>query len=276
MKYARLTITAADEFWLQAAINSICGYATSVIGCDAEVGLENQLGESETPDNRPGASILLFGFSAKSLCDAVVNRCGQCLMTCPSTAVFDGLPDQDTKIELGSKLRYFGDGFQKSKLLDQRLWRIPVMDGEFVVSERVGIAKGVGGGNFILQAGDERIGLAATRAAVEAIAALKNVITPFPGGAVRSGSKVGSKYKALKASTNEAFCPTLRQRVVSKLVNGANWAMEIVIDGTDDLAVKQAMACGIEAATKHDLLAISAGNYGGKLGKFHFHLRDLV
>lgn len=277
MRAARLIVTAVDDYWLDAALREFSGYGTSVIGCDAEVGIERIVSGEESPDGRPGAAVLAFGFSVDALAKAVPNRVGQCLMTCPTTAVYDGLPDGEETIALGKHLRFFGDGFQKSKLIgDRRYWRVPVMDGEFVIEESVGVTKGVAGGNIILQAADLDSALAAARRAVEAIAPLAGVITPFPGGVVRSGSKVGSKYQALVASTNDAFCPTLRGRVESELVENAHCAYEIVIDGLSEAEVAAAMKAALHAAAGEGVLAIGAGNYGGKLGKFHFRLRELV
>jgi formylmethanofuran--tetrahydromethanopterin N-formyltransferase len=276
-RFARLIVTAHDQHWLDAAVRSFTGYATSVIACDCESGVERMLPHDETPDGRPGAALLAFGFSADALAAAVSNRTGQCIMTCPSTAAYDGLADAADRIPLGRHLRFFGDGFQKSKLVaGRRYWRIPVMDGEFLVEESLGVKKGVAGGNLIVQAVDQPTALAAVRRGVEAIAALPGVITPFPGGVARSGSKVGSRYKKLKASTADAFCPTLRGRVESKLHDGVNCACEIVIDGVDEPAVSHAMAAAIRAAAGDGVIAISAGNYGGKLGKFHFHLQKLL
>jgi formylmethanofuran--tetrahydromethanopterin N-formyltransferase len=253
------------------------GYAASVIGCDAEAGVERWLGSDEPPDGRPGAAVLLFGFSTENLAKAVPNRIGQCVLTCATTAVFNGVPDAEERIPLGKHLRFFGDGFQKSKLIaGHRYWRVPVMDGEFVVEEYLGVAKGIGGGNIILQAVDAATGLAAARRAVEAVAAVPGVITPFPGGVVRSGSKVGSRYKKLRASTNDAYCPTLRGRTESQLHPEANCAYEIVIDGADEPSIAAAMAAAIRAAAGPGVLQIGAGNYGGKLGKFHFHLRQVL
>ncbi len=277
MRFVRLIVTAADDYWLDAALREVTGYGTSVIGCDAEIGIEQPLAQTATPDGRPGAAVLAFGLTIQALAQAIPNRVGQCLMTCPTAAVFDGLPKCDETIPLGKFLRFFGDGFQKSKVLgDRRFWRIPVMDGEFLIEEELGIAKGVAGGNIILQATTSDTALAAARRAVEALAALPGIITPFPGGVVRSGSKVGSKYKGMVASTNDAFCPTLRGRVPTTLVEGANCAYEIVIDGVDESAVAAAMRAAIQTAAGDGVLAISAGNYGGKLGKFHFPLRELL
>lgn len=250
-----------------------------MIGCDAEVGVERWMDASETMDGRPGVSLLLFGFSSEAVQKAMGNRVGQCLMTCPTTAVFDGMhldPNVDKRIPLGDHLRFFGDGFQKSKLIgDRRFWRIPVMDGEFVIEDTIGIAKGVAGGNFLMLTTDQVTGIAAADRAVDAIARLENVIAPFPGGVVRSGSKVGSKYPKLRASTSHTFCPTLRGRVETKLPEGVNCVYEIVIDGTDFDNVATATRIGVEAACGEGVIAISAGNYGGKLGKHHFHLRQL-
>ncbi|HEY2412422.1 MAG TPA: formylmethanofuran--tetrahydromethanopterin N-formyltransferase [Pirellulaceae bacterium] len=277
MRYVRLVITAADEYWLEAALKELTGYSSSVIACDAETGVERRMPITETPDGRPGASVLLFGFSTDALNKSVPNRVGQCVMTCPTTAVFDGMPTAETKIPLGKKLRFFGDGFQKSKqVAGRRYWRIPVMDGEFLVDDVVGVEKGVAGGNIIIQSVDQAKGLTAVRRATEAIWKSSGVITPFPGGSARSGSKVGSKYKGLVASTSDPYCPTLRGRVESKLHQDANCAYEIVIDGTSEQTVGAAMGAGLRAAAGNGIVAITAGNYGGKLGKFHFHLRKLL
>jgi formylmethanofuran--tetrahydromethanopterin N-formyltransferase len=277
MSYTRLLVTAHDAYWLEAGIREFCGYSASVIACDAEAGRERWLGEDETPDGRIGAALLVFGFSADALGKAVANRTGQCLMTCPSTAVYDGLPEAPKRLPLGKHLRFFGDGYQKSKRLDRRrYWRVPVMDGEFVVAETIGIEKGVAGGNLILQALDQARALEAARRGAEALADRSGVITPFPGGVARSGSKVGSRYKGLRASTADAYCPTLRGRVESRLHPDANCALEIVVDGMDEETVGRAMTEAIRAAAGEGVVAISAGNYGGKLGPFHFHLHRLL
>jgi formylmethanofuran--tetrahydromethanopterin N-formyltransferase len=277
MRYARLIVTAHDDHWLHAAVAEFSGYASSIIACDAEAGVERWLSPNATPDGRPGAALLAFGFSAENLGRAMLNRTGQCLMTCPTTAVYDGLPAAEERFPLGKLLRFFGDGFQKSKVVGgERFWRIPVMDGEFFVVESLGVEKGIGGGNIILQSADQNEALAAARRGVEAVAELAGAITPFPGGVARSGSKVGSRYKKLKASTSDPFCPTLRGRVESRIHPEANFAYEIVIDGVDELSVGNAMTAAMRAAVAPAILAISAGNYGGKLGKFHFHLRELL
>jgi len=277
MRYCRLIVTAQDDYWLEAALREFCGYSSSVIACDAEIGLETKLSADQTPDGRIGASVLAFGFSADALAGAIPNRAGQCLMTCPTIHVYDGLSDEEKKIPLGKHIRFFGDGFQKSKqVAGERFWRIPVMDGEFLIADKLGVAKGVAGGNIILQSKDQASGLNAARLAAEAVANLTGVIAPFPGGVVRSGSKVGSRYKALKASTADGYCPTLRGRVESQLHEDANCVYELVFDGVDEAAVAAAMTTSLRAAATPGVVAITAGNYGGKLGKFHFHLHQLL
>ncbi len=277
MRFTRLIVTAHDEYWLQAALNEFTGYASSVIACDAEAGVEHRLAAVDTPDGRPGAAVLVFSFSTEALAKAVPTRTGQCLMTCPTTAVYDGLMDGEERIPLGKHLRYFGDGYQKSKLLrGRRYWRIPVMDGEFLVEDSLGVAKGVAGGNLIIQGVDMPAALAASRRAVDSLRDMPGVITPFPGGIARSGSKVGSRYKALRASTADPFCPTLRGRVETQLAAGANCAYELVIDGVDEAAISRAMSAALHAAIGAGIVAISAGNYGGKLGKFHFRLLEVI
>src|SRR5947207_13241466 len=202
MTAARLIVTAETPEWVRIAAREATGYAASVIGCDAEAGVERELPPDQTPDGRPGVSLLLFAFSRDALQKAVVNRVGQCVLTCPTTACYNGLPViKERAIRVGGNLRFFGDGFQFSKKLEgRRFWRLPVMDGEFLCEDFFGTVKGVAGGNFLLLATDQEAGLAAAEAAVTAIRAVPGVILPFPGGVVRSGSKVGSRSKKLRAS----------------------------------------------------------------------------
>ena len=277
MTAARLIVTAANEQWALTAAREATGYAASVIGCDAEAGLEGTLTPEETPDCRPGVSILMFAFSRDALQKAAVNRVGQCILTCPTTACYNGLPVSDKRIRVGGNLRFFGDGWQASKLLEgRRYWRIPVMDGEFTCEDVFGTMKGVAGGNFLILAETQAIALAAAEAAVAAIGKVPGVILPFPGGIVRSGSKVGSKYKSLRASTNDAYCPTLRGAVASALPDGVNAVYELVIDGVDLESVAAATRAGVRAACRPGVRQISAGNYGGKLGPHHLRLHELL
>lgn len=278
MSAARVLITAETSEWATTAAQIATGYATSVIGCDAEAGIEMTLTPDSTPDGRPGMALLYFAFSRDALKTALVNRVAQCVLTCPTTACYNGLDgDPDRSITVGGQLRYFGDGWQISKQVGgRRYWRVPVMDGEFLVEDIFGTVKGVAGGNFLILGRSQRITLEAAERAVHAIAEVPGVIMPFPGGIVRSGSKVGSKYPKLKASTNEAYCPTLRGIVESALPDDVHAVYEIVIDGLDQAAVEQAMRVGIRASCGDGITRISAGNYGGKLGPHHLHLRRLL
>ena len=280
MKATRILITAHNLKWAYHSALSLTGFATSVIACGCEAGIERRLDPTETPDGRPGASVLLFAVSSKELAKQVERRVGQCVLTSPSSACFAGIYEGE-KLALGKNLRYFGDGFQIAKLIDgKRYWRVPVMDGEFLCEESTGMVKAVGGGNFLILATDQAAALAACEAAIEAMRKVRNVIMPFPGGVVRSGSKVGSKYKALPASTNDAFCPTIRGITKSELTPDIGAVLEIVIDGLMEADVRAAMIVGIRAAcalgAAKGVKRISAGNYGGKLGPFHFHLHKLL
>jgi formylmethanofuran--tetrahydromethanopterin N-formyltransferase len=277
MTAARAVVTAETREWAEIAGRTMSGYATSVIGCDAEAAIERSLASDETPDGRPGVSVLLFAFSRDALEKALANRVGQCVMTCPTTACYNGLPVGEKTVNVGGRLRYFGDGWQISKRLEgRRYWRIPVMDGEFTCEETFGTVKGVAGGNIILLGTDPRATLAATEQAVAAMRRCPDIILPFPGGIARSGSKVGSKYKKLRASTNTAFAPTLRGLVRSDLPDNVRCVYEIVIDGLTLEAVERATAAGIRAADRPEVVAITAGNYGGKLGPFHIRLLDVL
>jgi len=283
MKATRLVITAHDLAWARHAAVSATGLATSVIACGCEAGIERELGGDETPDGRPGIAILLFAMAGKELVKQIERRVGQCVMTCPTTAVFAGLPsDAGEPVALGRNLRFFGDGWQISKVLQGvRYWRVPVMDGEFVAQESTPVVKGVGGGNLLLLADDTEAALAGATAAVDAMRRVRGTILPFPGGVVRSGSKVGSKYAGLIASTNDAFCPSLASLAPrSELGEGVRCVQEIVIDGLGEAEVAAAMRAGIAAIVERGgdagVRRISAGNYGGKLGPFHFHLQALA
>ena len=278
MRVARLVITARTARWAREAALKLTGFATSVIGCKCEAGIERELSERETPDARPGASVLFFTMDKESLPQQLISRIGQTVLTCPTTACFDGLPDVPDRLPVGKALRAFGDGFQVSKVVGgRRYWRIPVMEGEFLVGETFGMQKGVGGGNFLILADHADAALAAAEAAVEAIAREPGVILPFPGGVVRSGSKVGSKrYKKMVATTNDAFCPTLRGVTESQLPEGVNSVLELVLDGIDGPAIERAMRAGVRAACRPGVKVITAGNYGGKLGPHHFYLRRIL
>lgn len=277
MTAARVVVTADTPAWAEVAGRVMTGYATSVIACDAEASIERTLSADETPDGRPGVSVLAFAFSRDGLEKALANRVGQCVMTCPTTACYNGLSLQGKNVTVGGKLRFFGDGWQISKRLDgKRYWRVPVMDGEFTCEETFGTIKGVAGGNIILLGADAAQTLQAAEAAVVAMKTIPDVILPFPGGIARSGSKVGSKYKKLRASTNTAFAPTLRGLVASELPPEVNCAYEIVIDGLSLEAVEKATAAGLRAGCRPGIAQISAGNYGGKLGPFHIRLHDVL
>ena len=281
MKATRILITAHNLEWARHAAVAATGFATSVIACGCEAGIEREIPAAETPDGRPGVSVLIFAMSGKELAKQIERRVGQCVLTCPTTAVYAGI-DEGEAVALGKNLRFFGDGWQTSKMIGgKRYWRVPVMDGEFVAQETTAVVKGVGGGNLLLLARDTDAALAAAEAAVAAMKKLPNVIMPFPGGVVRSGSKVGSKYPALGASTNDAFCPSLVGLAKkTELTSETRCVMEIVIDGLTEADVGAAMRVGMEAGIElgaaNGLLRISAGNYGGKLGPFHFHLHKLM
>ncbi|HEY2783995.1 MAG TPA: formylmethanofuran--tetrahydromethanopterin N-formyltransferase [Fimbriiglobus sp.] len=278
MTACALVVTAETIEWARIAGTAATGYAASVIGCDAEAGIDAELSPGQSPDGRPGVRILFFAFNRDSLEKAVVNRVAQCVLTCATTAVYGGLEITEKAIRVGGNLRYFGDGWQISKVIgDCRYWRIPTMDGEFLVVDKAGTTKGVAGGNLIILAETQAAALNGAMAAAKAARAVSGVILPFPGGVVRSGSKVGSKYKALKASTNEAFCPTLRGVVPGEIPDGVNAAYEIVIDGLIIEMVSTAMRAGLHAACRiPGVKRITAGNFGGKLGPHHFFLRDLL
>ena len=279
MKASRLIITAESKYWLKKAVDSMTGFATSVIACGCEGGIEKEIPPSKTPDGRPGMTVLLFAMNSESLAKQVLRRVGQCILTTPTTACFSGL-ETDEKINLGNAIRYFGDGFQISKKINnKKFWRIPVMEGEFVIEDKTSITSGIGGGNILIIGTSNKEVLKAGEAAVKEMKKIDNIILPFPGGIVRSGSKVGSKYKNLIASTNNAYCPTLKGITKTNLDKDIECVLEIVVDGINEKDIALAMKKGISIICKKfnkGIKSISAGNYGGKLGPFHFHLRDIM
>ena len=279
MRATRLVVTADSAGWARIAGETATGFATSIIACGVEAGIERTLDPAETPDGRPGIAILLFAINREALAKAVRDRVGQCILTCPGTACYAGIADGEP-LPMGRVLRYFGDGLQAAKrLAGRRFWRIPVMDGEFLCEDMVGQRKAVGGGNFLIVGRGRAAVLAAAERAIAAMRKLPEIIMPFPGGIVRSGSKLGSRYKGLNASSNLPYCPTVRGVVATALPAAADAVLEIVIDGLSEGAIAKAMAAGIRAACaggNGSILRISAGNYGGKLGAFHFHLHKLL
>jgi len=279
MRGARLVITARNERWAREAALKLTGFATSVIACKCEAAIERELAPDETPDARPGVSALMFAMDSEGLGKRLTERIGQTVLTCPTASCFDGLPNAPDRLPAGRALRTFGDRLQVSKVVGgQRYWRIPVMEGECLLQESFGLQKkAVAGGNFLILAETPGAALAAAEAAVAAIDGMPGVILPFPGGIVRSGSKVGSRgYTNMIASTNDAYCPSIRPLTSSALPDGVNAVLEIVIDGLGVEAVADAMRKGIEAACGPGVRAITAGNYGGKLGPYHFHLRQVM
>ncbi|HEX2020365.1 MAG TPA: formylmethanofuran--tetrahydromethanopterin N-formyltransferase [Aurantimonas sp.] len=281
MSGTAIQVTADSEKWALEAARSFTGFATSVIACGCEAGIDRIVPPEESRDGRPGVRILLFSMDKAGVVKQLGTRLGQCILTSPSSACYADLAGE-SEIDLGSAIRYFADGWQISKKFGgKHFWRMPVMEGEFLCEARTGItSQGVGGGNLLFLARSPRQALAAAEAAVEAMRAVPDVIMPFPGGIVRSGSKVGGKYKGMMASTNDAYCPTLKGVTASALGPEIGSVLEIVIDGLSADAVADAMRAGLKAAVDlgpdDGALRIGAGNYGGNLGPHHFHLKDLL
>lgn len=281
MYATRLLVTAATRRWAYIAASKATGFGTSVIASPGECGIEALVSPSATPDQRPGALVQMYHTDLASLKLVALSRVGQCILTCPTTALFDGLPKVKRKMRIGRAIAKFGDGFERrDTLYGREVWRIPVMEGEFVIEESVGVVRGVAGGNILILARSSEAGLEAAEKAVRAIKKyVRGVITPFPGGIVRSGSKVGSlKYPKLRATTNHLYCPTLREVVrESRVPEGVNSVYEIVINGLKKEHVLKAMGVAIKAAALvPGVVMITAGNYGGKLGPYHLYLKEAL
>jgi formylmethanofuran--tetrahydromethanopterin N-formyltransferase len=276
---SRVIVTAATRNWALKAATEATGFATSCIGCAAEAGIDIYLPPGETPDGRPGYSILICTQKKDKLKEQLIERIGECILTAPTTATFNGLTEAPEKLPV--KLHFFGDGFEHQvKVGDRSCWAIPIMGGEFITEEEFGVVKGVGGGNIFIMGENQMAALTAAEVAAERIETISGAVLSFPGGIVSSGSKVGSrKYaKFMKASTNEAYCPSLRDKVPdSKVPPGIGAVYELIIDGVDVKAIETAMRGAIRAAcTIPGVKMISAGNYGGKLGPYQFKLHSIL
>jgi len=283
--FTRILITAKNEKWVKIAALVSTGYGTSTIHCDAEAGIDIFVTPDKTPDNRPGVIIMFFKTKKDQVSNVVMNRLGQCVLTCPTTACYDALdgslaPEKEFEIKIGANLKFFGDGFQEKVegKFPFEAWSIPVMDGEFIVQSMAKVGKGIAGGNFLIIGQNQEAALEAAEKAIDAIKDVPNLITPFPGGIARSGSKVGSKYSFLNASTNDPLCPTLRTKIENSMLReGDNCVYEVILDGATEEAIKKGMKLGIEAAVKvPGINRISAGNFGGKLGRFQYKLYDVL
>ncbi|HON34827.1 MAG TPA: formylmethanofuran--tetrahydromethanopterin N-formyltransferase [Methanothrix sp.] len=278
IKMARVQITAVTERWAQEAAREATGFGTSVIGCPAEAGIECFVDGRETVDGRPGVNILICNMGLKNLENSLLMRLGQCVLTAPTAAAYSGMDDAETQFDTGRKLSFFGDGYQKSEeRFGRKIWKIPLMSGDFIIENSFGAVEGIAGGNFLIQGQNQMSALTAAEVAIDSIRKVEGAITPFPGGVVSSGSKVGSKYKGLKASTNSAFCASLREDGVCVLAEDVSCVFEIVINGVDREAIESAMRAGIHAACQvPGVLRITAANYEGKLGIHRFHLHHVL
>ncbi len=281
MYATRILITAKNRKWALIAGKEATGFGTSVIMCPGECGIENLVSPKVTPDGRIGVLIHIYHSDPASLKLQTIARVGQTILTCPTTAAFDGIPNARRRISVGRALAKFGDGFEKKDVLNGRVvWRIPRMEGEFILEDSFGMVKGVAGGNILILAKTQEAGLEAAERSIRAIRKYaRGVVTPFPGGIVASGSKVGSlKYPRLRATTNHLYCPTLKNIVKeTRLPPEVNCVYEIVINGLREEFVRYAMGVAIKAAASTPgVVKIDAGNYGGKLGPYHIHLRDAL
>lgn len=280
MWVGRVLITATTEEWAMTSATAATGFAVSIIMSPAEAGIEKKVPPSETPDGRPGVIFQIYHTFGHGLKSQMLTRIGQCVMTCPTTAAFNAMVGEPVKkLKIGQSLSLFGDGYQKQDSLSGRkIWRIPVMEGTFIIENRFGVKRGVAGGNFLILAKDVDSGLASANAAANAIRKVDDVVLTFPGGVCRSGSKVGSMKYKMGASTNHPFCPTLRSITKdTQIPEGVTSVFELVINGLNLKSVQRAVAEGIKAAVEvPGVIKITAANYGGKLGPYKAVLKEVL
>jgi formylmethanofuran--tetrahydromethanopterin N-formyltransferase len=276
----RVLITAKDEKWALTAARSTTGFASSIILAPAEAGIEGAtIPPEKTPDGRPGVIIQIYHRTGRELKNQMIKRISQCVLTCATACAFDAMPKAKKRIKVGYSIRTFGDGFERrDRLAGRRIWRIPVMEGEFIIEERFGVKRAIAGGNLILMATSQEAALEAAEKAVEAISRVKGVILPFPGGIIRSGSKVGSMKYKLGASTNHPYCPTLRNTLPdSRVLKGVESIYEVVFNGLTRRRIEKSTALGIRAAVEvPGVVKISAVNFGGRLGPYHINLKEAL
>ncbi len=281
--YVEFLITARDRTWLEHGVNAVTGHGSSTIMCDSEAGLDRYVGPGgdesfKTPDGRPGAIVQLHlprfrKDRVEALEKAALARISQNVLTCPTAACFN-LLDTETYYHMGRKVAYFGNGYQKrDERYGRKVWLVPILGGEFVIDRRLGYTDGLMGGNLWLFGDSVDSALEAAERGVAAVMKEPGVIMPFPGGVAGSGSKAGSKYKFAIASTYEKFCPTLQDLSGAGLPKGVKSVMEIIMNGKDLPSIIKATQAAIKAAADTPgLIMISAGNYGGKLGKSFIYL----
>jgi formylmethanofuran--tetrahydromethanopterin N-formyltransferase len=279
--FASVLITARDHYWLDMAWRAATGNASSTILCDCEAGLDRFVAPAETPDGRPGAIVQFhvprFHKDREARLErSLLVRVSQNVLTCPTTAAFNVLDASEKWFPLGRKLAYFGDGHQyTAERHGRRCWIVPILAGEFAIERRFGWSEGLMGGNLWFFGATAEAALDAATAAAAAASTVPGVILPFPGGVAASGSKAGSRYKFMVASTYAEYCPTLRGKegVSSRLPEGVASVQEIIINGADLATIVTGTQAAIAAARNvPDLRTISAGNYGGRLGKSFIYL----
>ena len=279
MHMNRTIITAYDEDWARITALETTGFGTSVIMTPSEAGIEYMLKPDETPDGRPGARVIFATGGKKGIQEQLLARLGQCVLTSPTACAYDDTPNVKELYPVGKMIAMFGDGHQVKKgPIDGRiLWMLPRMSGTFTIQENFGRTKGVAGGNIIYFCKDVESGMTSGKAGVKAIEGVEGAYTPFPGGLVGSGSKPSSRYKALLASTNERYCPTMKGIVPDTYVpEDSDFVVEIVINGLSEKDVAEATKAAILEVCKHKgVIRISAGNFGGALGKYKVHLHEL-
>jgi formylmethanofuran--tetrahydromethanopterin N-formyltransferase len=276
----RILITAQNEKWAKIAARTATGFASSIIMSPAEAAMEGPVIPPEkTPDGRPGVMVQMYHNAKPLLKGQMISRMGQCILTCPTTAAFDGLPSLKNKMKIGDAVRMFGDGFEKKDVIGGRkVWRLPVMEGEFVIEGRFGIKKAIAGGNLLIMAENQPSALEAAEKCVDSIQELQAVVLTFPGGICRSGSKLGSKKYKLPASTNHPICPQIRSEVPdTQIPEGVTSVYEVVFNALDEDLLMKGTAKGIEAAASvPGVKKISAANFGGTLGPVQIKLKDAV
>lgn len=283
--FSRVIVTADDQKTLQKAAEDATATPSIVIG-RVEGGIERWLSEEETPDKRKGAILQFWGGinPKKPLSDSVQKfetelsyRIRQDILVKPFTAIFDALPKFEEKLDMMERVGHCGDGFEwVEKRYEREMIVVPIMVPDFLIERYIGYALGVMGANFWIMCKTKETVKKSGEKALEAISKVEEVIAPFE--VCSAGSKPETNFPWIGPTTNHPYCPSLKKRLgkESRVPESVNYIPEIVINGISMEAVKKAMKAGIEAVLNVDgVVKVSAGNYGGKLGRYKVYLREL-
>lgn len=279
-KYVRALITAPNMEILKKAAYDSTATPSAVIG-RVEGGVEGFLPKSKTPDGRYGAVVQywLGGDDVDKFAFELSYRLRQDILVKPFTRVFDYADKvSDEYIEMMDIVGHCGDGYEWIiEEYNRKMINVPIAVPDFQIEEKLTLNDGIMGANFWYLCSTQEAVLHAGKKALDAIMAVEGVTTPFD--VCSAASKPETNYPEIGPTTNHVYCPSLKEKLgdESKVPNSINYIPEIVINATDENAMREAVKAGIDAVLEFEgVLAVSAGNYDGKLGDKIYNLLDLL